>query len=85
MKKRSKIIIIVSAVSAIVIMSASVFVFNFYLPEKKQKAELERAVEEYYQSKLALYQAENEKYADGEVEVAFLGDSTIVNTVCSPR
>ena len=75
MKKKSTFIIIISAFLAIAIIAASVFVLGFYLPEKKQKEELARAIEEYYQSKLALYQAENEKYADGEVEVAFLGDS----------
>ena len=75
MKRISKIIIIIITVLVLAIIGASVFVFGFYLPDKNQNEELARAIEEYYQSKLALYQAENEKYADGEVEVAFLGDS----------
>jgi len=32
-------------------------------------------VQKYYDEKIALYEAENEKYEDYEVDVAFLGDS----------
>lgn len=75
MRKRNKIIIIVSIVLAVIFIGFSVFFFGFYLPDQEKQAELQRWVQEYYANKLALYQEENERYADYEVDVAFLGDS----------
>lgn len=51
------------------------YVFGVYLPEKEKQKEHERLVAEYREEKLASYRAENEKYADYEVDVAFIGDS----------
>lgn len=73
--KKKLVGIIISSVLALVILGLSIFIFAFHLPEKEKQAERERLVQEYYANKLALYQAENEKYADFEVDVAFLGDS----------
>ena len=43
--------------------------------EKRQRLEHEAQVAQYRQDKMAIYLAENEQYADYEVDVAFLGDS----------
>ena len=75
MKKRTKIIISAIAITALFATAACVFIFGHYLPQEREKAELERMVREYYDAKLELYRAENEQYADYEVDVAFLGDS----------
>ena len=75
MTRKTKILIITIAAFVAVAIAAGVFVLCFYLPEKKEKAEIERMVREYYQNKLSVYREENERYADGEVDVAFLGDS----------
>ncbi len=75
MRKQNKILIAVSIILVIAVASCGIFFFGFYLPEKEEQAERERLVREYYESKLSLYQTENEAYADYEVDVAFLGDS----------
>lgn len=76
MRKRNKIILTVSSslLSLAVIISA-VYVFAFYLPQKREKAERERLVLEYREAKMKQYREENEKYDDYEVDVAFIGDS----------
>ena len=43
--------------------------------EKRKRQEREAQVAQYRQNKTELYRAENEQYADYEVDVAFLGDS----------
>ncbi len=43
--------------------------------DKKEKEELEKSKAQYRAAKMAVYEAENEEYADYEVDVAFLGDS----------
>ncbi len=64
------------AISLILIAALCLgYLFYVYLPEKKEQAELERLVKEYYENKLSLYREENERYGDYEVDVAFLGDS----------
>lgn len=75
MQKRSKILIAAIALLMIATVSYSIFFFGFHLPKKKLEADRARQVLEYYQSKLTLYKAENERFADYEVDVAFLGDS----------
>ena len=49
--------------------------FGFILPQQKQAQENMQLIQQYRDNKMAQYRAENEKYADYEVEVAFLGDS----------
>ena len=74
--KRKKIIIISIAVALLAVMTVGIIhIFAVYLPEKREREALLKAVEEYYDAKLVSYEAENEKYADYEVDVAFLGDS----------
>ena len=75
MKRKTKIIIILSALLALLAILASVYVFAVYLPEKREQKELLAAIEAYYKEKLETYAEENEKYADREIDVAFLGDS----------
>ena len=62
-----------------VLVAAAIFGLVYYvfvaLPEQKKQEAQEQMVAQYYADKLALYQQENEAYADYEVEVAFLGDS----------
>ena len=51
------------------------YVIFIHLPGEEKKAEHERLVAEYREMKREKYREENEKYADYEVDVAFLGDS----------
>lgn len=49
--------------------------FAFFGCDKGDNGEWERQVREYRNAKRAIYLEENERYADYEVDVAFLGDS----------
>ena len=71
--KKGKTIIFISVALAIV-LAVAYCIFFVLLPAKKQK-EQRLLVEQYYQNKFALYAQENERYADYEIDVAFLGDS----------
>ena len=75
MKTKNKILIIISIALVAAIVASCVYVFGFYLPDKKERAEYEQMIKAYYASKLSSYKDENERYADYEVDVAFLGDS----------
>lgn len=57
------------------LIAGSITYFGFILPQKKEHREHVKQVQQYRDNKMAQYRAENEKYADYEVEVAFLGDS----------
>lgn len=57
------------------LIAGSITYFGFILPQKKAYREHVKQVQQYRDNKMAQYRAENEKYADYEVEVAFLGDS----------
>lgn len=57
------------------LIAGSITYFGFILPQKKEYREHVKQVQQYRDNKMAQYRAENEKYADYEVEVAFLGDS----------
>ena len=74
MKKFLIKIISLTAILATVAL-ALIYLLGFYIPEKKEKEETERLIKQYYSDKLSLYAEENEKYEDGEIDVAFLGDS----------
>ena len=75
MNKKRKILIIVCILLAISIISSGIYILAVYLPQRREEAELERLVKEYYDGKLAAYRAENDATDDFEIEVAFLGDS----------
>ena len=74
MKKKILIISIIS----VAIIAASIFLvilFTKIIPDKKKQQEWDKMIAEYRENKKQQYLAENEKFADYEVEVAFLGDS----------
>ncbi|MBQ3115419.1 MAG: hypothetical protein IJC07_00135 [Clostridia bacterium] len=72
-KKRFSIIIVF--ILCLGIFAGSFYCYFSVIPRQKERAERERLVKEYYDKKVKIYQAENEQYADYEVDVAFLGDS----------
>lgn len=75
MTKKKIILMAVAAVLLIAIVWGAIYLFGTYLPEKREHEELMRQVEKYYADKIETYKAQNEKYGDFEVDVAFLGDS----------
>lgn len=76
MKKSTKIIIIASlcAILSLLIIGL-LFLFFKYIPQKRAEKEWKQWFEQYYNSKISQYAAENEQYEDYEIDVAFLGDS----------
>ncbi len=74
MKKR-KIMIAVVSLLVLVLTASIVYYFAVKLPELREKEERNRKYQEFYAQTLLNYEAENEMYADFEVDVAFLGDS----------
>ena len=72
---KKKIFLIIGIVLAVALVAGIVCYFAIILPEQKKQEEWQKAVAQYYADKLALYQQENEQYADYEIDVAFLGDS----------
>jgi lysophospholipase L1-like esterase len=74
MTKKRKIIIAAIAIS--IILSACLsYLFAVVLPERREHKEILKMLEEYYDSKIAAYDIENDSFDDYEVDVAFLGDS----------
>ncbi len=72
---KKKLIWIISGVSALAVAVAAVWMVAFHLPEVQSIKAHQQAVADYFAMKLRMYEAENEKYDDYEVDVAFLGDS----------
>ena len=76
MIQKRKAIITAIALSVLLVIAISLkYLFAVALPQKREKEQLLKAVQEYYDTKIAMYIDENEKYDDYEVDVAFLGDS----------
>ncbi len=75
MQKKAKILIIVGAVLTAAAIAFSIFFFGFYLPDRREEKEREELIRAYYAAKKEMYAEENGRYADYEVDVAFLGDS----------
>ncbi|MBE7082132.1 MAG: hypothetical protein E7378_00410 [Clostridiales bacterium] len=74
--KKYKLVLISSIIVILIACSAiAVYFFGFYFPEKQKNKEIEQIFNQYYQTKLSIYQTENENYDDYQVDVAFLGDS----------
>ena len=62
----------------VIVLALIVFAIVYFaviLPEKREEAQIEQAVQAYREAKLEQYAKENEAYDDYEVEVAFIGDS----------
>lgn len=73
---RNKTFLMISGiVLAVALIVSAVAVFGFVLPQQRRQDEQERLVQAYRDAKMEQYRQENEKYADYEVDVAFLGDS----------
>ncbi|MBR7181906.1 MAG: hypothetical protein IKD28_03890 [Clostridia bacterium] len=75
MKKKKLILLIVGAVLLLAVIGTLLYIFLSVLPAERERREREEAIRAYYEAKLEQYRAENERYADYEVDVAFLGDS----------
>ena len=75
MKKSKRFWVILIALLCAAALIAGLCVFTSWIKDRRKKADWDRQVQEYLNAKLAVYTAENEKYADYEVDVAFLGDS----------
>ena len=74
MTKRRNVIIVAIALFVLLVMALT-YVFAIVLPQRREEEQLLKAMQEYYDAKIATYEIENEKYDDYEVDVAFLGDS----------
>ena len=61
-------------VAAVLLLIVAVVLFSLGTQRREQQM-LQQAIQDYREAKLAQYRAENDRYADYEVEVAFLGDS----------
>lgn len=75
MSIKKKVILIISILLAVALVAGAIVLFCVLIPQWEEEARLRQMVQEYYDTKLAQYQRENETYADYEVDVAFLGDS----------
>lgn len=74
---KKKFCITISVLALCAVLAVVITVFTVVLPQKEAQ-EQERLAEQFnqfYTSKLVAYQAENERYSDYEVDVAFIGDS----------
>lgn len=71
MKKKWLII----GISVLVLLMLGVVLYFAVLKPRREKSDWAEKVQQYRDAKMAQYREENERYADYEVEVAFLGDS----------
>ena len=72
---KKKIITTICIILALTTIVGSVYLFGFYIPEQKERAELMAAVQLYIDNKIDMYEKENATLAPGEMDVAFIGDS----------
>ena len=75
LKKRNIILAAISLAVLLAIAIGLIYLFAVELPKKQEEERLLAALREYYDTKIAAYERENEEYDDHEVDVAFLGDS----------
>lgn len=73
MKKKIAVLVIILVFA--LALSSAVYIFIKNQEEKAKKEEWAAFVETYRSEKIKTYRQENERYAPGEVEVAFIGDS----------
>ncbi len=74
MTTRKKVII--TAIALIILLAVGLtYFFAVVLTQKREEEQFLKAAQEYYDAKIALYETENERYEDYEVDIAFLGDS----------
>lgn len=72
---KKKIVVAGFGILSITLIAVLIWFFGFHLPKVEKDKNQQQLVKEYYDNKLNLYQQENDKYSDYEVDVAFLGDS----------
>lgn len=72
---KKKLIISLILVIILLILSAIVYIFTVYLPQKQAEQEFAAALENYYNGKIEAFAEENKSIIPGETEVAFIGDS----------
>ena len=72
---KKKLIISLILVLILAILSAFVYIFTVYLPQKQAEQEFATAMENYYNAKVEAFATENKSILPGETEVAFIGDS----------
>ena len=65
MRKKRNIIIAATAFF-LLIGIALMYLFTVVFPKEREKEQLLKAMQEYYDAKIAAYESENEKYEDYE-------------------
>lgn len=75
MSRGRKAWLIAGIAVGVVLIAAAVVLLTVVLPKQKEKREHKQAIQAYRAAKMEQYETENARYADYEVEVAFLGDS----------
>jgi len=75
MNTKKKILIGFISFVLIAAVICSIWLFVFYLRDRREKREWQQFVEIYRANKIKTYEEENLVYEDYEVDVAFLGDS----------
>ncbi len=76
MTKKRKITITTIALAVLLVIGIGfTYFFAVALPERQEREQLLKEMQEYYDAKITAYENENEKYDDYEVDVVFLGDS----------
>ena len=73
--KNKKYLFLIAGGVLVLLTTFLILYLTIYLPKQKEKEAFAQIVAQYRADKMDLYRAENEKYDDYEVEVAFLGDS----------
>ena len=67
---------IIIAITLFILLAVGLaYLFAVVLPQEREREQLLKALQEYYDAKVTTYAAENEEYSDYEVDVVFLGDS----------
>ena len=75
MGKKNIILSIVVGVVGLAVLVFLIILFTTIIPDAIKKEEQILAVKAYYENKIKLYEEENLKYDDYEVDVVFIGDS----------
>ena len=70
-----KKIVLFSSIGSFAILIFIVIFLTVFLPKINKNKQWEEQVKQYYEDKIELYEQENSKYDDYEVDIACLGDS----------
>ena len=73
MKRRVKNLVIFLLLVAV--LSSAVYIYLKKQADERQIAEFQQMMQDYYDSKVAQFEAENKSIVPGETDVVFLGDS----------